>query len=357
MSVLAVDAGSDGVTALVLHDDGTVLATVTHDVTVSEPHPGWVELSPDELWRAVLASVAEVLTVVDRTAVRGVAVTTEDATTVLWDTETLGSPRPALASGDRRTTGADLGTRARWLAAGEPHTWALVRSGRYAVGTLDSYLVARMTRGTWHLTDVSHAGTTGLLDPATGAWSEARREEAGLPGDALADVVTSWGEVARTEARTFGDLAVPVTAVVSRTSARLAALGAHRAGDVVLTSGPASTLVVLVEGAGTPASRSPDGVLTSTLTTTAPTSSPDDVHELVARLPTRPAVLLVDGDRAGDDRWCQDVAERTGLPVERTTGATPAVGAARLALLGAGVPVPDLQPPADRFSPQGPARP
>ena len=56
------------------------------------------------------------------------------------------------------------GTKLTWLAEHEPHTWALVESGRYAIGTVDSYLVARMTRGTWHVTDVSNACRTLLFD-------------------------------------------------------------------------------------------------------------------------------------------------------------------------------------------------
>ena len=114
---------------------------------------------------------------------------------MLWDRETLGSPRRAIVWQDRRT--ADICTRLRdaghedriteltglrldpyfsatklmWLAEHEPHTWALVESGRYAVGTVDSYLIARMTRGTWHVTDVSNACRTLLFDLSTGDWS------------------------------------------------------------------------------------------------------------------------------------------------------------------------------------------
>ena len=111
---------------------------------------------------------------------------------MLWDRETLGSPRRAIVWQDRRTadictrlrdagheervselTGLRLdpyfsGTKLMWLAEHEPHTWALVESGRYAVGTVDSYLIARMTRGTWHVTDVSNASRTLLFDLEAG---------------------------------------------------------------------------------------------------------------------------------------------------------------------------------------------
>ena len=116
---------------------------------------------------------------------------------MLWDRETLGSPRRAIVWQDRRTadictrlrddghedrvaelTGLRLdpyfsGTKLMWLAEHEPHTWALVESGRYAVGTVDSYLIARMTRGTWHVTDVSNAVAHPALRPRrAGDWSD-----------------------------------------------------------------------------------------------------------------------------------------------------------------------------------------
>ena len=83
-----------------------------------------------------------------------------------------------------------------WLAENEPHTWALVESGRYAVGTVDSYLIARMTRGTWHVTDVSNACRTLLFDLSTGDWSDELCALFGVPRDALPELVPNWGEIA-----------------------------------------------------------------------------------------------------------------------------------------------------------------
>ena len=88
------------------------------------------------------------------------------------------------------------GTKLMWLAEHEPHTWALVESGRYAVGTVDSYLIARMTRGTWHVTDVSNACRTLLLDLRAGDWSDELCGLFGVPRDALPELVPNWGEIA-----------------------------------------------------------------------------------------------------------------------------------------------------------------
>ena len=167
---------------------------------------------------------------------------------MLWDRETLGSPRRAIVWQDRRTadicdrlrdeghedrvaelTGLRLdpyfsGTKLMWLAEHEPHTWALVESGRYAVGTVDSYLIARMTRGTWHVTDVSNACRTLLFDLEAGDWSDELCELFGVPRDALPDLVPNWGEVAPTE-----PVGVPRPVAADRRDRRRPAVGALRA--------------------------------------------------------------------------------------------------------------------------------
>ena len=146
---------------------------------------------------------------------------------MLWDRETLGSPRRAIVWQDRRTadicerlrdegheervtelTGLRLdpyfsGTKLMWLAEHEPHTWALVQSGRYAVGTVDSYLIARMTRGTWHVTDVSNACRTLLFDLEAGDWSDELCELFGVPRDALPDWCPTGARSRPTEPSVF----------------------------------------------------------------------------------------------------------------------------------------------------------
>ena len=209
MSILAIDAGTTGVTAVVVTPDGRIQAKGYQEFRQHFPQPGWVEHSAEEIWQATLEATREVLTKVDQSELTAVGITNQRETVVLWDRETLGSPRRAIVWQDRRTadicerlkaegheprvaelTGLRLdpyfsGTKLTWLREHEPHTWALVESGRYAVGTVDSYLVARMTRGTWHVTDVSNASRTLLMDLSTGTWSDELCELFGVPRDAL----------------------------------------------------------------------------------------------------------------------------------------------------------------------------
>ena len=192
MSVLAIDAGTTGVTAVVVTDEGGIAAKGYQEFPQHFPQPGWVEHGPEEIWQATLEATRSALAQVDASELEGIGITNQRETVVLWDRETLGSPRRAIVWQDRRTadicgrlrdeghedrvtelTGLRLdpyfsGTKLVWLAENEPNTWALVESGRYAVGTVDSYLIARMTRGTWHVTDVSNASRTLLFDLADG---------------------------------------------------------------------------------------------------------------------------------------------------------------------------------------------
>ena len=196
MSVLAIDAGTTGVTAVVVTPEGTIAAKGYQEFAQHFPRPGWVEHSPEEIWQATLEATRAALKDYGRDDLAGIGITNQRETVLLWDRETLGSPRRAIVWQDRRTaaictrmreegheervaelTGLRLdpyfsGTKLVWLQEEEPNTWALVEDGRYAIGTVDSYLIARMTRGTWHVTDVSNASRTLLYDLERGEWSD-----------------------------------------------------------------------------------------------------------------------------------------------------------------------------------------
>jgi glycerol kinase len=298
VSVLAIDAGTTGVTALVVDEAGSVVAKGYQEFAQHFPRAGWVEHAPEEIWQATLESVREVLTKVDAADLTAVGITNQRETIVVWDRETLGSPRRAIVWQDRRTadicdrlraegheervtelTGLRLdpyfsGTKLVWLAENEPHTWALVESGRYAVGTVDSYLIARMTRGTWHVTDVSNASRTLLFDLHAGSWSDELCALFGVPRDALPDLVPNWGEVAPTDPSVFCDLSLPIAGIAGDQQSALFGQTCFDPGDAKCTYGTGSFILTNTgtslerSDAGllsTAAWRSPDGELTYAL--------------------------------------------------------------------------------------------
>ncbi len=269
MSILAIDAGTTGVTALIVTTEGTIAAKGYQEFAQHFPQPGWVEHAPEEIWQATLEATRSCLKNWggDHADLRGIGITNQRETIMLWDRETLGAPRRAIVWQDRRTseicerlrgaghearvtelTGLRLdpyfsGTKLMWLAEHEPHTWASVQSGRYAIGTVDSYLIARMTRGTWHITDVSNASRTLLFDLQKGGWSAELCELFGVPMDALPEITDSWGELATSDARSFCGLALPIAGIAGDQQAALFGQTCFEIGESKCTYGTGSFIL------------------------------------------------------------------------------------------------------------------
>jgi glycerol kinase len=284
MSVLAIDAGTTGVTAVVVTPEGSIAAKGYQEFAQHFPQPGWVEHSAEEIWQATIEATRQVLKLVDQSELKAIGITNQRETVVLWDRETLGSPRRAIVWQDRRTadicerlrtegheervsqlTGLRLdpyfsGTKLTWLRENEPHTWALVEQGRYAVGTVDSYLIARMTRGTWHVTDVSNASRTLLFDLEKGDWSDELCGLFGVPRDALPELVPNWGEVGTTDPKTFCGLELPIAGLAGDQQSALFGQTCFEPGDSKCTYGTGSFLLT---NTGSTVERSTAGLLST----------------------------------------------------------------------------------------------
>ncbi len=287
MSVLALDAGTTGVTALLVSQDATVVARGYCEFAQHFPGDGRVEHAPEEIWSAVLAATQAVLADGAAAGVPAptcIGVTNQRETVVLWDRETLGAPRRAIVWQDRRTagiceqlrtdghepvvreiTGLRLdpyfsATKLTWLALNEPHTWAGVTSGRTAVGTVDSYLIARMTRGLHHVTDPSNASRTLLFDITTGAWSAELCALFRVPIESLPEVVPSYGVLGRTDPSAFLGLDLPIAGIAGDQQAALFGQTCFTPGTSKCTYGTGS--FILVNTGHTPV-RSSAGLLTT----------------------------------------------------------------------------------------------
>ena len=387
-ALLAIDAGTTGATAIVVTAGGSIAAHGHQQLRQHLPQPGWVEHAPEEIWQATLAATREALHswVGSPGDLVGIGITNQRDTVLLWDRETLGSPRRAIVRQDRRTfaisqrlradgheervrelTGLRLdpcflGTKLVWMAENEPNTWALVGQGRYAIGTVDSYLVARMTRGTWHVTDVSNACRTLLFDLEAGGWSSELCALFGVPMDALPEVVPSWGELARTEPRSFLGLDLPIAGIAGDQQSALFGQTCFDEGSSRCTFGTGAVVLTNTGGlmersdAGplsTAAWRSPEGENTYALegstaatvdTTGAELYRADleavmcEVRDVFDSMPTKPTSLKVDGGAAADDLLCQRQADLLGIAVLRPQILDlTALGAAYMAGLGTGL--------------------
>lgn len=267
MAILSLDCGTTGVTALVVGPDTRILARGYREFPQHFPEDGWVEHDPGEIWAATLAATREALAG-SPIAPTAVGITNQRETVCFWDRETLGSARKAIVWQDRRTaamctdlrtaghearvtelTGLRLdpyfsGTKIAWVREHDPRTWAQVVSGRVAIGTVDSYLIARMTRGLLHVTDPTNASRTLLFDIHSGTWSSELASILGVPLDALPEIVPSYGVIGRTDPSTFLGLDLPIAGIAGDQQAALVGQAGFGPGAAKCTYGTGSFLLV-----------------------------------------------------------------------------------------------------------------
>lgn len=282
MTILAIDVGTTGVTALLISTDASIVAKGYQEFPQHFPQEGWVEHDPAQIWDATLAACAEVLAGDEEPTAIGI--TNQRETLVLWDRETLGSPTRAIVWQDRRTAGicsqlrADghedmieertglrldpyfTGTKLTWIATNEPHVWAGVMSGRTAVGTVDSYLIARLTRGLLHVTDASNASRTLLYSLETGDWDDELCAIFGVPRDALPEIVPSYGEIGTSDPDVFLGLSIPIAGIAGDQQAALFGQACFTPGSSKCTYGTGSFVLV---NTGEGLVRSTAGLLTT----------------------------------------------------------------------------------------------
>jgi glycerol kinase len=221
--------------------DGEIKGKGYQEITQHYPHPGWVEHDANEIWSAVEVSARQALDAAGAKPadVRAVGITNQRETLVLWDRRTLEPVAPAIVWQDRRT--ADECARLR-QAGHEEHVrdvtglvidpyftatklaWALqhVEGAKdAAVGTVDSWLVARLSGGRDHVTDASNASRTLLFDIAAGGWSENMADVFRVPLGNLPRVVDSSGRISACKPEAFGDVTAPITGIAGDQQAAL----------------------------------------------------------------------------------------------------------------------------------------
>jgi glycerol kinase len=266
MTVLAIDAGTTGVTALVVSGEGKIRGRGYAEFRQHYPEPGWVEHLPEGIWQATLSAARQALA--GGVAVDCIGITNQRETVVVWDRQTLASPRRAIVWQDRRTaplcarlreagheprvtelTGLRLdpyftATKLSWIAANDEATWSAITGGSAVAGTVDSYLIARLTGGRRHVTDASNASRTLLYDIRAGEWSAELCELFGVPMDALPEVVPSYGIAGHVNPEEFLGLAVPVAGIAGDQQAALFGQACFASGDTKCTYGTGSFVLV-----------------------------------------------------------------------------------------------------------------
>ena len=242
MSILAIDAGTTGVTALVINKAGQIVSRGYSEFEQHFPQPGWVEHDPEQIWQATLAAVKQAGA--DQ-SISCIGITNQRETAVIWDRQSLTSPTKAIVWQDRRTsvfteelnaknqgdwirkkTGLNIdpyftASKFLWWKRNHPEIWSGVENGKYALGTIDSYLVARLSGGKHHITDASNASRTQLMDLVSCQWDEQLLAAFEIPRTALPEIVACWGDLAATDPSSFLGITAPITGMAGDQQAAL----------------------------------------------------------------------------------------------------------------------------------------
>jgi glycerol kinase len=262
--ILAIDQGTTGTTCLVVDEELHVQRRGYAELPQHFPRPGWVEHDPEEIWQSVLAAAAQAgLDDVDT-----VAITNQRETTLLWDRATGRPVAPAIVWQDRRTAercrelDADL-IRERTGLVPDPYfsatklEWLLREHGRdgLAFGTVDSWLVWKLTGGEAHVTDATNASRTLLASLATLDWDDELLALFGVDRALLPRIIRSDEPVG--EGELLG-ARVQIRGIAGDQQAALYGQGCHAAGEGKATYGTGSFVLVHT---GDDASPPPHGLL------------------------------------------------------------------------------------------------
>ncbi len=270
--ILAIDQGTTGTTCLVIDDELRVRGRGYVEIEQFFPQPGWVEHDPEELWSSVLTAAEAALSAADTRAsgLSVIGITNQRETTLVWERSTGRPIARAIVWQDRRTAErcrelpAEL-IRERTGLVPDPYfsapklEWLLARTdlprAELAAGTVDSWLVWKLTGGREHVTDITNASRTMLLDLATGDWDDELLALFGVDRGLLPRVVGSSEVVG--EAGLFG-ATVPVAGIAGDQQAALFGQACFAAGQAKTTYGTGSFVLVNV---GTDVAPAPEGLL------------------------------------------------------------------------------------------------
>jgi len=235
---MALDQGTSSSRAIIFDHLGNELARGQQEFDSVLPQDGWVEQDPEDLWQTTLAAARQALTqaALDATAITAIGITNQRETTLVWERATGECVYPAIVWQDRRTAqrcddirAAGLAseiteltgllvdpyfsaTKLEWLLQQNPELLVKAQAGELCFGTVDSYLIWRLTGGARHVTDASNASRTLLFDINRQQWSPRLLEIFDVPAAMLPEVLDNAADFGATDPQWFG-AAIPICGV------------------------------------------------------------------------------------------------------------------------------------------------
>ena len=257
--VLAIDQGTTSTRAILFDPTGRPRRTAQVELTQYYPRPGWIEHDPEEIWRGVLSTCREAVAAADG-PIAAIGIANQRETSVLWDRATGRPVGNAIVWQDRRTvelcerwraegldetvarrTGLVIdpyfsASKIRWLLETVPGLAERAQAGAVAFGTIDSFLLWRLSGGRHHATDVTNASRTMLFDIRRLDWDTGLLEAFGIPRAILPEVLDTAADYGVSTSEVFG-AAVPIAGIAGDQQAALIGQACFRPGMVKSTYG------------------------------------------------------------------------------------------------------------------------
>lgn len=268
--ILAIDQGTTGSTVAVMDVRGRLRGSINYEFPQIYPQPGWVEHDPEAIWASVAKGIRAVFRrgLAKPADVVAIGITNQRETALLWDRDSGAPLNNAIVWQCRRTTpfceglrraGQESAVRAktglvldpyfsaskfRWLLDNTAGVARKVKSGKVAAGTIDSFLLWRLSGGAVHATDVSNASRTSLLNLETQAWDSDLLSLFGVPRHILPEVVPSSAILGHTKGVKELPDGIPIAGIAGDQQAALFGQACFRPGDAKCTFGTGSFILM-----------------------------------------------------------------------------------------------------------------
>ena len=260
--ILGIDQGTTSTRAVLFDDSGTPIHTAQRELPQIFPYDSWVEHDPEEIWSATVAMCTEAIAACPdgASAITAIGITNQRETTVVWDRATGAPVHNAIVWQDRRTasvcntlreggyadaiaakTGLVIdpyfsGTKVAWILDNVAGARKQARDGKLAFGTIDTFLLWRLTGGQVHATDATNASRTMLFNIHQQVWDKALLDLLGIPIRLLPDVHDSASDFGETDPTLFG-AAIPIRGVAGDQQAGLIGQAGFEPGMIKSTFG------------------------------------------------------------------------------------------------------------------------
>lgn len=267
--ILAIDQGTTSSRAIIFNNDFDIVSSAQQEFTQYFPQSGWVEHDPEEIWNTTLSTCRQALDKAGLTAeqIAAIGITNQRETTIIWDRETGHPIHKAIVWQDRRTadfcskldaaghnpmikakTGLLLdayfsGTKITWLLDNVEGAREKAQAGKLAFGTVDTFLLWRLTGGKVHATDATNASRTMLFNIHENSWDKELLELLNVPASLLPDVRDSSSDFGSTEPSLLGG-SIPVRGIAGDQQAALVGQACFKPGMIKSTYGTGCFIVL-----------------------------------------------------------------------------------------------------------------